>query len=138
MKFTCKVINGKLPKKEKLKVVEFLKKNNARNIRFEILNADARSLRLNSYYWKIFLPTICEHWRIQYNIKHSSDSMNEIIKENFCFVMKGDIKEVHSTKDLNIAQMIELFKQVDLWCVEQFGKGVAKPNDVEEWTNSFR
>jgi len=138
MKFTCKVVDGKLPEKQKQKIVEFLKKNNGRNIRFEILNADTRSLRLNSYYWEVVVPTIIKYWHEQYSIKHSKDSMNEIIKNNFCFYMRGEEKIIYSTKDLNIAQMIELFKKLDLWCNETFFKGIPRPNDIEEWNNTFR
>ena len=137
MKFTCKVINGKLPDKEKLEIVKFLKKNEGKKILFEMRNAEVRSIELNDYYWGTFLPTICLHWKEEYNVAHSSSSMNEIIKDNFSFVMVGDVKHVKSTSELTIAQMIAFFKQVDLWCVESFRKGIKKPNSNEEWNSNF-
>lgn len=87
---------------------------------------------------KVVVSTIIQYWFELYNIKHSPDSMNEIIKNSFCYYMNGEEKTVFSTQDLNIAQMIELFKKLDLWCNETFFKGIPKPNDIEEWGNSFR
>ena len=137
MHLVCKVINGKIPIEKELEIFEFLKSNNNKNVRIEIVNADLRSNKLNSYYWGIFLPTLCSHWVKQYNELVSVDWMNELLKKEFCFYVKGGVKHVISTKRMKVSQMLGFFKVVDMWSVEQFGKGIPKPNDIMEWNDSF-
>ena len=137
MNFICKVTNGKIPIEKDLEILKFLKLNNGKNIRIEIINSDLRSNKLNAYYWGIFLPTLCSHWAKQYNQLVSSDWMNELLKKEFCFYVKDGVKHVLSTKKMKVSQMLGFFKHVDMWSFEQFGKGIPKPNDVIEWNESF-
>ena len=133
----CKITDNKLPIKESKEIKEFIIKNNTKNVRIEILNADRRSLRLNAYYWGAFLQTLCQFWYKEYGQLMSAECMNDELKKEFCYYVKDNVKHVKSTKDMTISQLLDFFKTVDRWSEENFGQGIPKPNDVETWNDSF-